>query len=141
MFGLSIRKKYVEPTQVGKSKTVHLPLKIPQKVQDLIQAYWDWKPRDDRTSEEKRKIFHDLFLEFRRWHLYAGYESMAGLILIHTKVGVTIFATYTKHPDYLYFQATNRDGFEEMAGRVEPLSKKVMKSGQGIKYIRDNPDE
>jgi hypothetical protein len=142
MFRLKIREeeKPVEYTQVGKKKTIHLPLKIPQGIIDLLTRYKEWGKREDRTGEEKTEILHRLSQEAKRWHLYAGFEAIAGTFLIHTKVGVSIIVG-SKHPDYPYFQATGRDPFQEAWGKTESPTERTLKSGKCYKYVWDNPDE
>lgn len=141
MFRLKIREeeKPVVYAQVGKKKTVHLPLNIPQNIIEQLTRYKEWGKREDRTGAEKTEILHTLSKVAKRWHLYAGFEAIAGTFLIHTRVGVTIIAS-SKYPDPPYFQATGTDPLQEAWGKISSPTERTLKNGQCYKYVRAEPD-
>lgn len=69
-----------------------MPLKVPQNILDMFVEYRRWRkdhtkfPKDFKETWLKR-----LTVVCRKWHLYSGWEGMAGSYWIHTKVGVTIY--------------------------------------------------
>ena len=141
--------------QIGKKETVYLPLKIPQNIKDCIVEYWGWqKAANDNCGEynskkwkkwrnagtpsyfhkTKNQICQELFNAVKRWHLYASCEVVAGLIIINTKVGVTIFSN-NNYKEFPYCQTTN--GWDELDGKAEPLNEKILESGRCYKYVRE----
>lgn len=117
--------------QVGPKETIHLPLNIPQNIRDSINDYWRWKQDHTTSPKQKNKICQELFQACKRWHLYTSVEVVAGLILINTSVGVTVFSNYN-YKTFPYCQATN--GWDELDGRAEGLSEKLLKNGKCYKY-------
>ena len=119
----------------NKKKWVYLPLEIPMNIRNCLSFYFEWKKKPNRKSEEKTEIFRQLCLAANRWHLYNGFEAVAGLVIIHTTVGVDIIATQ-EYPAAPYNQVTNEAWFAEYEGRVEGVEEKTLPNGQKIKYVR-----
>lgn len=77
----------------NRKKHVHLPLKIPQNILDVLISYKAWRDAggSKKYGKTKDQLLKELDAACVKWHLYNGWESMAGSFFIHTKVGVTIY--------------------------------------------------
>lgn len=78
----------------NRKKHVHLPLKIPQNIIDVLVSYKEWADAGGSGKYHKTKdqLLKELNEACKKWHLYVGYESMAGSFFIYTKVGVYVYA-------------------------------------------------
>lgn len=118
--------------------TIHLPLKIPQNIINTLQDYWDWRDNQEAYPKgRKQEILETLEKICRQWHLFAGFEAMAGTFFIYTTCGVTINASSIKYRKPPYRQATN--GFDELWDNQEPLTENII-NGHYYRYIWDKED-
>jgi hypothetical protein len=87
---------------------IKLPLKVPQNILDMFVEYRRW--RKDHTKfprDFKEKWMERLTAVCKKWHLYSGWESMAGSYWIHTKVGITVYTHIGEDKPLTIHQCTN----------------------------------
>ena len=89
---------------------VTLPLKIPQNILDIFIEYREW--RKDYTKfpkNHKDAMLKRLDKIAPKWHLYTGWESMAGSFFIHTKVGIMVYVHINEDKPLTIQQCTDKD--------------------------------
>lgn len=123
----------------NRKEHIKLPLSIPQNIIDMFVEYREWRKDQKSYPTDFKDKWLIRFAEVcRKWHLYNGFEGIAGSYFLRTKIGITVYTHIDEDKPLKIQQCTNiGDEYNPWSGDYPMLEQGAIK---GQEYVYDWED-